>query len=321
MTPYSKENTVLSGADLPQGERLGTKPLISVCICTYKRPLLLRRLLKALAVQATDDLFTYAIVVVDNDHLHSASSVVSDFRATSNLRVTYRVEARQNIALARNMAVTNADGEFVAFIDDDEFPTTNWLLTLYEACTMSNVDGVLGPVKPHFDVTPPSWVVRGKFYERETYPTGLVIDWRKGRTGNVLLRKGLFVDCTHPFNPTFRNGEDQEFFYRMIENGHVFIWCNQAVVYEVIPPARWRTAFMLRRALLRGAIEPQTPTFGIRDIAKSIVAVAAYTLALPFVSMFGQSAFMSLLVRLCDHLGKLLAVIGLNPINDPYVTE
>jgi hypothetical protein len=30
---------------------------------------------------------------------------------------------------------------------------------------------------------------------------------------------------------------------------------------------------------------------------------------------------MKLLVSLCDHLGKLLAVVGINPIRDQYVTE
>jgi succinoglycan biosynthesis protein ExoM len=294
---------------------------ISVCVCTYKRPDLLRRLLDGLREQETGDLFTYSVVVVDNDASQSAKPVVSDFVETSNIHVTYCVEPRQGIALARNKAVENTAGNFVSFIDDDEFPTPSWLHTLFTTLTKNNVAGVLGPVKPYFDVNPPRWVVEGKFYERATYPTGLVIDWRKGRTGNVLLRKEVFAGCEQPFKPELRQGEDQEFFFRMIEKGHVFIWCNEAVAYEVVPPIRWRRMFMLKRALLRGANEPKTPNFGRRDIAKSMIAVPAYTAALPFVWIFGQFAFMSLLVRLCDHLGKLLAVVGLNPIKDQYVTE
>jgi hypothetical protein len=192
---------------------------------------------------------------------------------------------------------------------------------LYRALEEYKVDGVLGPVKPYFDVTPPKWVVEGKFYERETYPTGLVIDWRKGRTGNVLLRKELFEGYDQPFRPDLRNGEDQDFFYRMIRKGHVFVWCNEAVAYEVVPPSRWQRRFMLRRALLRGSMEPRTPNFGARDILKSMIAVPIYTIALPLAWIFGESKFMSLLVRLCDHLGKLFALAGINPINEQYVTE
>ena len=294
---------------------------ISVCICAYKRPVLLKRLLGELGKQDTGGLFTFSIVVVDNDHAESAKLVVTEFLATSPILTTYCTEPRQNIALARNKAIEKAGGDFIAFIDDDEFPTDRWLLTLFKACEEYSVDGVLGPVKPHFDQVPPRWVVKGKFYERETYPTGFVIDWRKGRTGNVLLRKRIFAGCELPFKPEFRAGEDQEFFYRVINKGHVFIWCNEAVAYEVVPPIRWKRMFMLRRALLRGAIEPKTPTFGPRDVAKSLIAVPLYALALPFALMAGQDKFMGLLVRLCDHLGKLLAVLGVDPVKEQYVTE
>lgn len=296
-------------------------PHIEVCICTYKRCELLTRLLVELRRQQTGAKFTFSILIVDNDVLGSASEVVHQFGATSGIRISYHLEPKQNIALARNLAVQKAAGDYVAFIDDDEFPIDTWLLALYTLCVDRKVDGVLGPVKPHFDVTPPAWVVKGKFYERASYPTGLVIDWRKGRTGNVLLRRRVFEDLGQPFNPEFRNGEDQEFFHRAINRGFVFIWCEEAVAYEVVPPIRWRRSFMLRRALLRGAMEPKTPGFGMRDVIKSVLAVSLYTVALPFAQLLGHDKFMSLLVRQFDHMGKLLAVAGIEPVKDAYVTE
>jgi succinoglycan biosynthesis protein ExoM len=294
---------------------------ISVCICTYKRPQLLSRLLDELANQETKGLFTYSIVIVDNDQSLSAKALVSEFTTSSAVPIKYCVEPRQNIALARNMAVENSEGDYVAFIDDDEFPTREWLLTLFEACNRYDVDGVLGPVKRYFDEQPPKWLIKSTFYERPTYPTGFVIDWRKGRTGNVLLKKQIFLAGSPPFRPEFRQGEDQEFFARMIEKGHVFIWCNEAVAYEVVPPIRWRRAFMLRRALLRGAMEPKTPNFGMRSVLGSVIAVPAYIVLLPFALVWGHHRFMHLLVSLFDHLGKLLAVLGINPIKEQYVTD
>jgi succinoglycan biosynthesis protein ExoM len=50
----------------------------------------------------------------------------------------------------RNKAIENATGDFVAFIDDDEFPTAGWLWNLFTACSAYDVAGVLGPVRPHF---------------------------------------------------------------------------------------------------------------------------------------------------------------------------
>ena len=294
---------------------------ISVCICTYKRPRFLKRLLDELDGQDTQGLFTYSIVVVDNDHLQSAKDVASTFAAASDLSLRYEVELRQNIALARNKAIESATGDFVAFIDDDEFPTKGWLVTLFKACGEFNVDGVIGPVKRYFDEEPPKWVVKGGFYERPTYPTGLVIDWPKGRTNNVLLRRGIFAVGDPPFRPEFRTGEDQDFFRRMIDQGHAFVWCNEAVVYEVVPPVRWKRTFMLRRALLRGTVAVIQPTFGAVDIAKSVIAIPVYMVALPVAFVLGHHRFMTLLVKLCDHLGTLLSLLGINPIREPYVTD
>jgi glycosyltransferase involved in cell wall biosynthesis len=254
------------------------------------------------------------VVVADNDRLRSAEAVVSDFAAACNIPITYCVEPQQNISLARNKAIDNATGDFIAFIDDDEFPTQNWLLTLFKAFNSHGVDGVLGPVRPYFDRGAPEWVRKGKFYERPSYQTGLVIDWTKGRTGNVLLKKGIFVPGEQAFSPEFHRAGDQDFFRRMIEKGHVFIWCDEAVAYEAVAPIRWTRAFMLKRALLRGAITWKHPTFGASEIVKSLIAVPAYTVALPFALMLGQHRFMNLLVRLCDHLGKLLVLVGFRPV-------
>src|SRR5262245_23641049 len=121
---------------------------ISVCICTYKRLALLRRTLDALREQDTEGLFTYSIVVADNDRLESARQMVTSFAGSTSLAVTYCVEPEQNIALVRNQALALASGEFVALIDDDEFPNRDWLLQAFKACNQPGVDGVLGPVRP-----------------------------------------------------------------------------------------------------------------------------------------------------------------------------
>src|SRR5436309_8539340 len=99
-----------------------TLPHISVCICTYKRASSLDRLLHKLETLMTDDLFTYSLVVVDNDHMASAHGVTTAFKARSRIGLIYLVEPEQNIALARNKAATNASGHYIAFIDDDELP-------------------------------------------------------------------------------------------------------------------------------------------------------------------------------------------------------
>ncbi len=282
---------------------------------------MLRRLLTEVSRQLTANLFTFSVVVADNDQARTAEPTVKEICSTSSLAVKYCVEPTRGIASARNRVVENADGEFLAFIDDDEFPARDWLLTLFTKCKEYKVDGVFGPVKRHFEVPPPAWMRKGRFYDRRVNPTGMRVEWREARTGNVLIKREMVVGDSAPFRTEFRIGEDQDFFRRQMEKGRIFIWCAEAVAFEVVPPARWNRKYLLKKALLRGASAAQQPNCGVASIVKSMVALPLYSMALPFALLAGQHRFMTILVKICDHLGKLLAAVGFHPIKAVYVME
>src|SRR5215475_9471106 len=194
---------------------------IAVCICTFKRAELLGRLLATLAHQQTAGLFTYSVVVADNDAARSAEQVVTAFSQTACFQVSYCVEPRQNIALARNRALRHAQGNLIAFIDDDELPEDDWLLNLFRTREACGVDGVLGLVKPYFEFSPPDWVKRGRFFERPTPATGENVTCYAARTGNVLFRKAILKGVGTPFRHQFATaGEDIDFFRRAMEAGY-----------------------------------------------------------------------------------------------------
>jgi len=297
-----------------------SKPHICVCVCTFERPEYLRRLLEKLEGQCTGELFDYSIVIVDNDASQSARSIVDAFRQKAKIPCRYFVEPKQNISLARNKAIENARGEFVAFIDDDEFPEERWLLHLTDALARYNADGVLGPVSPAYDEQPPKWVLRGRFFERATHPTGYVLSWENTRTGNVLLKSQVFAPDREWFDPAFGSGgEDRDFFRRKIDKGMTFVWCNEAPVFETIPSIRWNRTVLLKRALLRGkmALNSRAPRF--KSILVSLLAVGVYTALLPVFLLVGYHVFMKYLIKTCDHLGKLCAFVGIDLVKEKYV--
>ena len=255
------------------------------------------------------------MVVADNDHLESAKQLVLEFAARSAIEITYCAEPIQNFALVRNRVLSRARGEFAAFIDDDEYPVKEWLSHLLNACEEHTVDGALGPVLPQFDQNPPVWIRKGGFYDRPRHATGFRLRWNECRTGNVLFRRSVLADLEGPFRAEFKTGgEDQDFFRRAMNRGRVFIWCDEAVVHEVVPPARWKRSFMLRRALLRGRDSTKHRSGRVLNLAKSMVAIPLYVIALPFLLAAGHHWFMKYLVKLCDHLGRLLAYLKLNPV-------
>jgi succinoglycan biosynthesis protein ExoM len=292
-------------------------PHITVCICTYQRPGLLRRLLVDLGRQDTQGMFTFSAVVCDNDAAGSARPIVAEVAAQSRVKIVYCSETRKNIALARNRAVAASTGDFVAFIDDDEFPVPEWLVQLYALCESRGVAGVLGPVRPHFDTPPPRWLIAGKFCERPEHSTGTAMPWKESRTGNVLLRRRLFTEPDGPFLAEFgTGGEDVDFFRRMALRGEVFLWCNEAVAYETVPPSRWTRSYMLKRALLRGRNNLKIRNARAQALLKSFLAVPAYSLVLPGALLLGQHVFMKYGIKFCDHLGRVLALFGINPVKE-----
>ncbi len=298
-----------------------TKPHICICICTYKRPQPLRRLLDCLERQQTGGRFSFSIVVVDNDEERTAEHTVREAQSALTVPVKYCSEPARGIARARNKAAANAEGDLVAMIDDDEFPAPGWLLKLFTTYNSYNVGGVLGPVKRHFDQTPPEWLKKSRLYDRRVNPTGMRVDWREARTGNALVKRSLLLCDAEPFRPEFKSGEDRDFFRRKMEEGHAFVWSAEAEVFEVIPAARWTRSYYVKKALLQGAASALRPDCGAKSILKSALAVPAYAAALPFALLAGQHHFMTLLVKLCDHAGKLLFKMHLNPIREEYVSD
>lgn len=300
-----------------EGKILMNPPHISVCICTYRRPDLLERSLNAVRELETAGELTYSVVVADNDEHETGRPIVDAFARSCAIPITYCVEPEKNIALARNQALRVATGEYVAFMDDDEFPVRDWLRRMLEICKLYGAAGVLGPVRPHFDTPPPRWLELGGFCQRLEHPTGFKMPWEGSRTGNLLFRKSILNDVQEPFRAQFGSGgEDLDFFRRMNEKDHAFVWCNEGIIYEVVPPARWTRSFLLKRALLRGQISLRHPVGRLGKIGKSVIAVPCYLLGLPFFLIAGQHVFMKYLVRLFDHLGRLLALVHLNPVRE-----
>jgi len=283
---------------------------ISVCICTYQRPYLLRKLIESIDSQSTENIFTFNIIVVDNDRKRTAKEIVAGCLKECQTEISYAVEERQNISLARNKAIESASGDLIAFIDDDEIPDKFWLLTLYKAMEKYKADAVMGPVFPIYQVKPPKWVIKGKFFQRPTYKTGFINDWTKGRTGNLLIKKSLFDSTGIYFDPRFgRGGEDQDLTRRMMGRDFRFVWCNVAIAHEIIPPARWRLKNMIRKAFDRGKMSSQYPGSKFIMASKSISAISAYALSLPFLLILDYQLFIEYLVKIGDHSGRIIAII------------
>lgn len=101
----------------------------------------------------------------------------------------------------------------------------------------------------------------------------------------------------------------------MIQKGKIFVWCDEACVYEIVPAERLKRSYFLKRALLRGLVNSTKVPFMSFDILKSVIAFILYTPAL-IALLFRHDLFMKYLVKDCDHIGKLLGKCGVKIIKE-----
>ena len=207
--------------------------LISICICTYRRNDLLGQCLSSLL--NLNFFENYEIIVVDNDSSESARFVAEGLKEifkSKGIPFLYSVEVCQGIASARNHAVSLANGKYISFIDDDEVADSEWLTQLYKTMLEFEADGVWGPVLPVFPENFPEW--QKHFFVRPRVPTGVQMTGRTKGTGNVLITRDCLDARRGPFDVALNHigGSDSDLFNWLEYEGKVFVWCNNAVVYE-----------------------------------------------------------------------------------------
>ncbi|WP_034291967.1 glycosyltransferase family 2 protein [Herbaspirillum sp. RV1423] len=298
---------------------------ISICICTFRRPVLLDRLLTALTEQVCDGL-RVEVVVVDNDPAGSAAELLRDWQSRMAMPLHARHETTPNIARARNAAVHAAQGEWVLFIDDDETPDADWIRKLAQTQRRYDADAVFAPVLPRYRDDTPAWIRRGDFFNRRRFATGSVITTKDARTGNVLIRRSKLMAVAGPeggpFDADFgRTGaEDTMLFRDMLAHGARFVWCDEATVSEEVPAQRANLNWLLRRSYRLGQTYVlseiarlggmrrflRATRLGARALVQLPVAAGVALLALPF-SRIASIRWLRITLAQC---GKLSALLG-----------
>jgi succinoglycan biosynthesis protein ExoM len=280
---------------------------------------MLARLLQNLALQRTGGLFTFSAVVVDNDPEGPARVEVERLRSElPSLEILYGIEPEKSIPAARNHALRLARGQYIAIIDDDEFPPPDWLVTLYEGIQTFGVDGALGPILPFFESPPPAWLMKSGLLDLPRWRTGTLLQWNQTCSGNVLLKKQVFDRDGLRFDVAYRTGgSDQAFFKQAMVAGFRFITVDEALVYEIVPPERWSKNYFVRRALVNGfnaqkyiAAERSLLRSGMA-MAKSALSAGGYAVAFPVCFCLGTRVWMKCLEGGAYHLSRLAAFLGI----------
>jgi glycosyltransferase involved in cell wall biosynthesis len=298
-------------------------PSVCLCVPTFRRPDGLRKLLvdvERLAYAGALD-----IIVVDNDaEGRAGAAVVDDMARTFRFPLTCIVEPRRGQTYAYNRAFQAAcrampAPDYVAVLDDDEYPEPNWLGELIRVAQHCSTDIVGGPVFPVFD-DPDHWLAKSGLYAPVRNATGRVA--MIYGAGNMLIKRGVleqYLDepFLHAF--AFTGGSDYDFFWRCRNDGRSFAWADDATVHETTPRSRVTVGYLLRRKFRNGteATRLERKFFGnvagaLRRWCIGLGLLGAGILTLPLAAFRGRRAIMASLIRAARGAGRIAAEFDLH---------
>jgi glycosyltransferase involved in cell wall biosynthesis len=204
----------------------------------------------------------WKLIVVDNASTDATRDIINSFR--DRLPVTYLYEKKPGKNAALNTALDHVAGDLLLLTDDDVFPRPNWLVCMRKAADSLPAYSVFGgAVLPHWEVTPPDWIVEwvpggpvftltppsmpeGPMTPGSVYGPNMAV-----RT--EIFRQGFRFDPTiGPQGANYAMGSETEFVVRLARHGHSAWHVPNAVVEHFIRDFQLHRSWILRRAIRFG---------------------------------------------------------------------
>lgn len=122
--------------------------MISVIMLTYNRENLVGRMIECILAQTMID---FEFIIVNNGSSDNSGAVAEEYaKKDSRIRVIHREKG--NIGSGRNAGLDAARGEYIAFIDDDDTCTPDFLQFLYDLAVENTADiSICGATDKVFD--------------------------------------------------------------------------------------------------------------------------------------------------------------------------
>ncbi len=288
---------------------------ICICVCTAERPQMLEACLASLAALHLPSDCNVDLVVIDNNRVADARDTVADFSARAPFPVHYRHQPAPGIAVARNSAIEltlQLNADWIAFIDDDETASQDWIVELLAAAVRHNVDAVEGTTFRRYPDPLPHFVL--PFQPRHeldgAHPPFAC-------TNNVIFASWLVrpEQGALCFDTRFdiTGGEDIDFFLKARGLGCTIAHSPSAIVFETILPSRLTFRFQMAQQAAEAATTCMIASKGVHDsltvtgcAVKAVRRLAmglGYLAASPLSLVLGLRSFEAVVV----HGGRRIA--------------
>ena len=114
-------------------------PKISVIVPVYNTSTYLRRCLDSILEQ---DFTSYEVICVNDGSTDNSLEILREYEKKSE-KIKVINQVNNGVAKTRNTALKHAKGDYLAFLDSDDFVRENYLSRLYDAAIDTRSDIVI----------------------------------------------------------------------------------------------------------------------------------------------------------------------------------
>lgn len=197
-------------------------PKVSVIVPVYNMEKYLSRCLTSLINQTIDDL---EIIVVNDGSTDKSDEIIKEYKKANN-NIRYVTKENGGLSSARNFGLLYATGEYIAFLDSDDYVDRNMYKKMYEKAKEHNSDYVECDFLWQYDDH--QKIDTGIRYtnKKEMFVTARVVAWNK------LIKREIILENKLQF-PVGLYYEDVEFFYKLLPHINSFDFVEEPLVYYV----------------------------------------------------------------------------------------
>jgi succinoglycan biosynthesis protein ExoM len=226
---------------------------ITVAICCYNAGHYLKGLLNALVCQNCQ--IPFEILIIDNNSTDNTHTFITQY--SSSIKIRYINETNQGIPYARNRAIEESiNSKYLAFIDADEIPSSNWLQSTVNILEDNTVDCVGGKITIRLAYRP-AWLkdILMPFYgevNHSNFSFTIADNTTPIWSGNIaynmrVFRNGLRFDTRYNRKGKgVGGGEDHIMFNHLLENRYNLKYEPLMEIYHLIPKEKVSPIYFFR---------------------------------------------------------------------------
>ena len=211
----------------------------SIIVSTHNRAALLTDCVDSLLTQ-TINKSRFEIIIVDNNSNDNTEEIAKDF-VKNNSNIRYMQEKTVGYSATRNCGWKNASGNIVAYIDDDEIASPDWLENIEKAFQIEEKPDIVGGIYLiKYDKTPPDWFTESMGGTNKNRQKGL-LNQRKDcylAGGNIAFKKEVlgnlngFSNDFNMKNGFLMMGEDTDICQRAKNAGFKLFYDPDIKIYH-----------------------------------------------------------------------------------------